>query len=463
VTSPREALVDVWARVGGDPTGLEQISLAGDDLVLPGIFRVGTAAAATIGAAGLAAAELWRLRTGRRQAVTLDTRAAAVAFRSERYLRVDDQPAHEGWHPVSGFFQAGDGRWIQLHCNFPHHRERALAVLGCGESRPAVVAAMADWKAGALEDAIVARGGCAGMVRSPEEWAAHPQGRAVATLPLLEIVRIGEAPPEPPGRGDRPLSGVRVLDLTRVIAGPVCGRTLAEHGADVLLITGPHLPNMEPLVIDNGRGKRAAFLDLRQPADLHRLRALAREADVFVQSYRPDALAARGLSFDALAALRPGIVCVTLNAWGHTGPWAARRGFDSLVQSVSGIAHECGRAFGVEGPRHLPCQALDHATGYLAAVGAMTALARRATEGGSWLVRLSLAQTGRWIDGLGRVDGTRVPDPTVDDVADLLATCASAYGRLRHVAPAPRLAETPGRWARPPARLGTDAPAWAAL
>ena len=463
MTTPREALADVWSRAGGPAAALEQVTLSGDDRVLPGIFRVGTAAAATIAAAGLAAAELWRLRTGRRQSVALDTRAAAAAFRSERYLRIGDRPAHEGWHPVSGFFRTGDGRWIQLHCNFPHHRERALAVLGCAETRDAVAGAMAGWKADALEDAIVARGGCAGMVRAPEEWALHPQGRAVATLPLLEILRIGDAAPEPAGRGDRPLAGVRVLDLTRVIAGPVCGRTLAEHGAEVLLVTGPHLPNMEPLVIDNGRGKRAAFLDLRQPADVERLRELAREADVFVQSYRPDALASRGLSPEALAALRPGIVCVTLSAWGHAGPWATRRGFDSLVQSVSGIAHECGRAFGLDGPRHLPCQALDHATGYLAAVGGMMALARRATEGGSWLVRLSLAQTGRWIESLGRVDGTRVSDPTLDDVADLMVTCESSYGRLRHVGPVPALGETPGRWALPPARLGSHPAAWGAL
>lgn len=459
--TPREALADVWSRVGGDPAALGQVTLTGEDRVLPGIFRVGTAAAATIAAAGLAAAELWRLRTGRRQSVALDTRTAAVAFRSERYLRVDDRPAHEGWHAVSGFFQAGDGRFIQLHCNFPHHRERALAVLGCAESREAVEKAMQAVHAAALEEAIVARGGCAGMIRTPQEWAAHPQARALAALPLLEIERLGEAPVEPAGRGDRPLGGVRVLDLTRVIAGPVCGRTLAEHGADVLLVTGPHLPNMEPLVIDNGRGKRAAHLDLRQGADAERLRALAREADVFVQSYRPDALGARGFSPAALAALRPGIVCVTLNAYGHAGPWQARRGFDSLVQSVSGIAHESGRAFGLEGPRHLPCQALDHATGYLAAVGAMTALARRAVEGGSWLVRLSLAQTGRWIDGLGRVDGTRVADPTLDDVADLMRTIESPYGRVRHVAPAPRLSETPGGWTLPPARLGSHPAVWA--
>jgi len=298
------------------------------------------------------------------------------------------------------------------------------------------------------------------MVRTRDEWRAHAQAQAVAGLPLLEIVRLGDAPPEPPGAGPRPLSGVRALDLTRVIAGPVCGRTLAEHGADVLAITAAHLPSMDAHVMDNGRGKLSAHLDLRREDDLGRLRTLIGDADVFVQSYRPGALAARGLAPEEVARLRPGIVYVTLSAYGHAGPWRGRRGFDSLVQCASGIAHEGGVAAGVDGPRHLPAQALDHATGYLAAFGAMVALSRRAQEGGSWLVRVSLAQTARWLDGLGRADGQVVPDPTVEDVRDLLEERDTAFGRLSWVAPATRLSETPGRWERPPVPLGTHAPAW---
>jgi hypothetical protein len=297
-------------------------------------------------------------------------------------------------------------------------------------------------------------------VRTAAEWHAHPQGRAVAGLPLLEIVRIGDAPAAPPGGGERPLAGVRVLDLTRVIAGPVCGRTLAEHGADVLHLTAAHLPSFEHLVVDTGWGKLSARLDLRVDADRERLTTLLHDADVFCQSYRPGALAARGLGPADLAALRPGIVYVTISAYGHDGPWRDRRGFDSLVQSASGIAEEGGRAAGDETPRHLPGQALDHATGQLAAFGAMIALARRARGGGSHLVRVSLAQTARWLDGLGRVDGLGVAEPTLADVEDLLETVQTPFGRARRIRPAARLTETPPGWSRPSVPLGTHEPAW---
>jgi len=376
-------LGELWRWAGEDLAALDWAQLTGGDPVLPSDFKIATVAAASIAAAGLAAAELWRLRSGRRQHVAVDARAAAAAFRSERYLRVDGRTPPGAWHPVSGFYRAGDERWIQLHCNFPHHREGALRVLGCDGIRDAVTAAVAKRKAAELEDGLAAAGLCAGMVRAPAEWQQHPEARAVATLPLFEIVRIGDAPAEAAGRGERPLSGVRVLDLTRVIAGPVCGRTLAGHGADVLLVTAEHLPAIEVHLMDGGFGKRSARLDLRRADHLEQLRVLMRHADVVCQSYRPGALAARGLSPEDLARLRPGIVYVTLSAYGHVGPWRERRGFDSLVQSVSGIAHEGGVAAGTDGPRHLPAQALDHATGYLAAFGAMVALARRAREGGA--------------------------------------------------------------------------------
>ncbi len=450
----------LWRDAGGDAAALSRVTLTGGDPVLATGFKLGTIAMASIGAAALAAAELWRARTGRAQRVTLDARTAAAAFRSERYLRVAGRPPAEAWAPVSGFYRGGDGRFIQLHCNFPHHRDGVLRVLGCDDRREAVEAAVERWSVAELEDALGAAGMCAAMVRTPGEWRRHPQARAVEALPLLEIVRIGEAPPEPLPAGDRPLAGVRALDLTRVIAGPVCGRTLAEHGADVLVVSAAHLPSIETLVIDTGRGKRAAHLDLRRDDDAERLRGLVRGGDVFCQAYRPGALEARGFSPEAVARLRPGIVYVTLSAYSHAGPWRGRRGFDSLVQSVSGIAHEGAQAAGSDHPRHLPAQALDHATGYLAAFGAMVALARRAREGGSHLVRVSLAQTARWVDGLGRVAGQAVADPTLADVEDLLETGDSPFGRLRYVVPAARLSETPARWALPAVPLGTHEPVW---
>jgi len=459
---PVAALETLWSLARGEPAALERATLTGADPILPTDFKIGTAASAVIAAGALAASEIWRLRTGRGQAVAVDLRAAVAAFRSERYLRADSQPDLHRRDPLFGFYQAGDGRWIQIHSNMPHHRDGALRLLGCEGTREATAAAVAKWTAGDLEDAFASAGLPTGMVRSRAEWHAHPQGLAVAELPLLEIVKIGEAPPEPAGAGPRALSGLRVLDLTRVIAGPVCGRTLAAYGADVLLVSAQHLPNLPGLVIDTGFGKLSAWLDLRQPGDAAELRALARGADVFCQSYRPGALARLGLGSEELARLRPGIVYVTLSAFSHAGPWRERRGFETIIQSVSGMAHEQGLEAGGERPQHLPAQVVDHGTGYLAAFGAQIALARRAREGGSYLVRVSLAQTGRWVDGLGRVDGRDTPDLTLEDVQDLVTDMDSLYGRLRHVLSAARLEETPAFWSRPTVPLGTHPPAWPA-
>lgn len=461
---PKAALTAIWNMAQGDPAALGQAAITGRDPALPSVYAVGSAAGAAIAASALAAAELWRLRTGRHQDVRVDMRAAATTFRSERYLRIDDGPAPNPWGRIAGFYETGDSRWIQLHTNFPHHRDGVLKLLGCADDRAAVQGAIKSWSGEALEDALAAAGMCAGLVRTPDEWACHPQARAVAALPLFEIVRIGDAPPEPlSSTGARPLSGIRALDLTRIIAGPVAGRELAAHGADVMLITAPHLPSIAPLVIDTGRGKLSAQLDLRRAEDADQLRRLLSQADIFLQAYRPGTLAERGFGPDQAAALRPGIVYVTLSAYGHAGPWRARRGFDSLVQSVSGIAWTGGDAVSSTGPKHLPCQALDHATGFLAAFGAMMALQRRAREGGSWLVRVSLAQTARWFDGLGRVaGGAQAADQTHEDIADLLERVDSPFGVVSCVAPGRWLSETPPHHARPPVPLGTHPPAWPA-
>ena len=252
-----------------------------------------------------------------------------------------------------------------------------------------------------------------------------------------------------------------MLELTRVIAGPVCGRTLAAHGAEVLHISGPHLP-AAGLGVDTGRGKRSAHLDLREERDRATLRGLAESADVFVQGYRPGAIAGRGFSPEALAELRPGIVCVSLSAYGHLGPWGGKRGFDSLVQTASGINESESAAAGKPGEaKPLPCQALDHATGYVMALGAMAGLLRRAEEGGSWLVRAALAGTGRWFRGLGRVEsGLAAADPGVENIADLLETTQSPFGRIETVRHAARLSRTAPYWADPPVPLGTHPAVW---
>ncbi|CAB3765760.1 CoA transferase [Paraburkholderia solisilvae] len=471
MTTPRVALDHLWTAAGCDAAALDAVSITGDDPALPSVFRVGTLAAATIAATGLAAAECYRLRGGQRQHVSVDVRRALTAFRSERYLRVNDAPAPEMRSPMFGFFETRDGRWVQLHTNFAHHLDGVLNILGCANDRAAVAQAIrGDWDGAALDQTLADAGLPAALIRTPHEWAALEQAQAIASLPLFEIERIGDAPPQPiaasSGRAGelpgQPLSGVRVLDLSRIIAGPVAGRALASHGAQVLLVNGPHLPNIAPLVIDTGRGKRSATLDLREAAGREQLASLTRDADVFLQAYRPGALAARGFGPQALARLKPGIVCVSICAYGHEGPWAQRRGFDSLVQSASGIAHTEARAAGVDAPKHLPCQALDHGTGYLAAFGAMVALTRRATEGGSWHVRLSLAQTGRWLHTLGQIeDGWQTPEVGFDDVRDCLEAVDSPFGRVLGTPPAEQLAHTPARYDRPPVPIGADDARWA--
>lgn len=440
----------------------------GADPVLPTPFRIGETSAAALAATGLAVADLWELRTGRKQDVAVDLRQATASLRSGHYLKMEKSEVSHERNPVMGMYPAKNGRWSYIHANFPNHRAAALKVLGVPEEKAAVRAAVAQWDALELEEAIIAAGGAGGMVRSMDEWAKHPQAAAIASLPLFEIVRIGDAPAEKLPDGDRPLSGIRVLDLTRVLAGPTCARTLAEHGADVLKITGAHLPNIGYQEFDTGHGKLSAHLDLRQPKDLETLKGLVREADVFSQGYRPGTLGNRGLSPEELIKLRPGLVYVSLCAFSHLGPWASRRGFDTVVQNVSGITTRQGELFpGAEpGPQFYPVSAIDYLTGYLMAFGAMAALARRAREGGSWLVRISLAQTGRWLVGRGQVPEAELKDVPKEFTAAELARWSmvsdTPVGRLTHLRPTVQLSETPPRWARPSVPLGYNEPAWPA-
>jgi hypothetical protein len=460
------AALDELLCLGGLPeAAAREVTIAGTDPVLATRFRVGAAGAAAIAAAAVAAAELWSLRSREpRQPIAIDLRHASAALRSGRYLRIDGAPPKDVFDRLSGFHATRDGRSVFLHCNFPHHRQAALTVLGlaANATRDAVAAAVRGWDGLSLEDAIHQGAGCAALVRSVEAWRAHPQAAAVATLPLLDIERIGAAPPEPLPTGERPLSGVRVLDLTRVLAGPTCARTLAEHGADVLKVSSAHLPGLGDMDIDTGLGKLSTFLDLRQATDIKTLEALVAEdrCDVFSQGYRPGALAALGFGAARLAALRPGIVVVELSAWGRSGPWSARRGFDTIVQSASGMAEIQGAGQ----PRLLPVSALDYVTGYLMAFGAMIALRRRAQEGGSWRVRASLARTGQWISDRGLLDPETIADLPADlpeaEIAAMSLTSRSPLGVIRHLAPVARLARTPAHLDRPPVPNGHDQPVW---
>lgn len=462
--TPREILADLWTSAGGDTVALDTVTLTGDEPQLPSSFRVAAAAQASIAVAGLAAAQLWKLRSGQSQDVAVDMRHAVVECRSERYLRVDGKPPPPTWDAIAGVYRTRDARFVRLHTNFPHHRAAVCTVLGCKPERDEVQAALMQWDAEAFETAAYAAGGVVAMMRSHDEWSALPHAGALAALPTLSIEKIGEAAPKPWPAGDRPLAGLRVLDLSRVIAGPVAGRTLAAHGADVLLISGPDLPAIPWLTIDTGRGKLTGFAELKSAPGQSVMRDLVAGADIFSQGYRPRALAALGFAPEDAAKINPGIVYVSLSAYGHAGPWAGRRGFDSLVQTATGFNHAEGRAAGVEGPKELPAQMLDHATGYLMAFGAMMAKARQSREGGSWHVRVSLAQTGRWLWNLGRVaDGFETEDLLKGDaVSPFMEEVASGFGPLCAVSHAAVLSKTPAFWARPAMPLGSHPPQWPA-
>src|SRR6266480_4953721 len=332
--SPREILTDIWTQAGGDPSALDAVALSGAEPQLPSSFRVAAAAQASIAATGLAAAQIWKSRSGQSQDVAVDMRHALVECRSERYLRVDGKPPPPAWDAIAGIYKTGDQRFVRLHTNFPRHRAAVCKVLNCRAERDDVQAALMQWDAEAFETAAYAGGCVVAMMRSYDEWSALPHAKALAELPLISIDKIGEAAPKPWPKGDRPLAGIRVLDLSRVIAGPVAGRTLAAHGADVMLVSGPDLPAIPWLTIDTGRGKLTSFVDLKSEQGRGSLRDLLAGADIFSQGYRPQALAALGFSPQNAARISPGIVYVSLSAYGHAGPWAERRGFDSLVQTA---------------------------------------------------------------------------------------------------------------------------------
>ena len=456
-------LSDLWASLGGDPSLLDRCSISGVGDVLPSPFRVTDAAATTVAAAHLAVAELDTVRSGGPvRAVSVDRRQAAAAFISERLIEIDGDPPPNVWDPVAGDYPAADG-WIRLHTNYSYHREAVARVLGAADDRETVAAVVATWSAVDLESAIVAAGGCASAMRTHDEWRTHEQFAAIADMPVVEITpngptsddqRLG-APVDPA----RALAGLRVLDFTRVIAGPTCTRFLAAHGATVLRIDPPDFAEVPALVYDVTAGKRLAFADLTDTEQRGHIERLLATTDVVVQGYRPGALDQVGLAPEQLAERFPALIVGRLSAWGDRGPWRERRGFDSLVQMACGIAHEGMVVAGNDRPTPLPAQALDHGSGYLLAAGVVRALTDRDHTGRGAVVRVALARTAAWLDSLGRSDSKAMP-LTDEETAAATATAESLLGRVR-------FARCPGAieglrvgWDTPPRALGSDGLGW---
>lgn len=411
---------------------------------LASALPVNTLACGSVAAAGLAGAAL---RGAPR--VRVDPRQVSVSFRNDQVQTIDGERV-PGFAPLSGFFEASDG-WVRTHANYPHHRVRLLRALGLPESatRDDAVAAIAERPAQEVEDVVTADHGIAVRVRALGEWMACDQARAVAGHDLLSVRSVSSSPPTP--TRDRP----RVLDLTRVLAGPVATRALAQLGCDVLRVDSPHLPELEAIHLDTDSGKRSTLVDLHDDHARHRLHELLAVADVLVTGYRPGALAAFGLDAARLAERHPSLVCATLSAWTPSGPWGSRRGFDSIVQAATGIALVESRDG--QTPGALPAQALDHATGYLLAAGVLSALRRRTEEGGTWRVEAHLARTAHW---LLQTDALDAPASPVDDLEPWTIGTDTAYGHVVQARPAFSLDDAPREYAWVGRRYGTDEAVW---
>jgi hypothetical protein len=426
---------------------------------LSSTFAVSDLAQASIGVAGAALSQLvGQLGGSDPPPVRVDRDLASAWFGAS--IRPLDFELPPVWDAVAGDYATRDG-WIKLHTNAPHHREAVLDVLGVPGTRDAVAGAAAAWSAGELENAVVGAGGAAAMMRTHDEWTRHPQGRAVSAEPLVahESVPAGPAGNSMwSGTPERPLAGVRVLDLTRVLAGPVATRLLAGWGADVLRIDPPEWD--EPAIVPEVTlGKHCARLDLRTPVGRHQLLALLGSADVLVHGYRSDALEGLDLGPEVRAECRPRLVDVTLDAYGWSGPWRTRRGFDSLVQMSTGIADAGRRSAGTDRPVPLPAQALDHATGYLLAAAAITGLTQRGAEGMGSRWRTSLARVASLLIGAGEVAGPAVADePRPAFAAGPVER--TAWGRALRI-PVPLAVEgAPILWSRPARALGSDPARW---
>jgi CoA transferase family III len=470
---------DIWQGLNLPADALECLNLTGEGNGLPSSFKVGALAQTTIALSALSAALVHSYRTKSIiPRITVPLRHAVTEFRSERYWLLNGNPNPYSFSAVGGVHRTQDG-YVRIHDGFPHHRDGAFRLLGLNTdaSKQDVAAAALKWKALDLESRGIEKGLVIAALRSFEEWDKSPQAPFVASFPisvkrlhsktvpgvspngsLFQIQRLNVPP-------TKCLQGLRVLDLSRVIAAPLAGKTLAAHGADVLWVTSPKLPDIPEVDIDIGRGKRTIQLDLHIKEDRETLMDLAQEADVFLQGYRPGALEALGFGPEQIAAVNPSIIYANLSAYGSEGPWSQRRGFDSIVQTGSGLnvaeAEHYGQ--GNIAQRSLPCQALDHGSGYLLATGISTALYKRSIEGGAWIVDVSLAGTMAYLRSLGQWPGNAgfdCEDIRRPEVIPYLETKNSGFGELKAVSHSAHLDAMEVGWDIMPKKLGSDKPQW---
>jgi hypothetical protein len=456
----QQLLKAIWLAAQGNEHALHRVTFKGAG-ELPSAFAVTDLAAAATGAAGLALSSLLDASgVAPLSTVTVDRRLASFWFAHS--LRPD------GWKPpsaedfVMGDYLTTDG-WIRLHTNAAHHRAAALRALNLSAptGRADVAQAVASWTADALEARVLTEGGCAATMRSWQDWQAHAQGQAVLSEPLLHW-QPGAPMAKPlwPFNRSRPLQGLKVLDMTRVLAGPSATRMLAGLGAEVLRVDPPWWdePTLAP---EMTLGKRCTRLDLRNASERERWVSLLSEADILVHGYRSDALSALGLDTEQRQIIRPGLVDVSLDAYGFTGPWRHRRGFDSLVQMSMGIAHAGQQLAGSAKPKPLPVQALDHATGYILATAALRGLEIRLRTGAGSIARASLARTGALLmttlNHAEKSNQALAPETEADQAQAIENTY---WGSARRLHWAVEVSGVNMQWDRPSGPLGSSEATW---
>ncbi len=451
------ARLDQLTELGGW-RGDESVEITGSDPVLPTPWPVGEIAAVALAQAGVAAGILARRADGDPGTVSVDVADAAASTIGFALMRVDGESMvrTNAENPWVGRYRCADDRWIHLHGGFAPLVDRlaALLELPADSDEATIGSAVSEWESGRLEDAVAARRGCAAIIRTEAEWQAHPHGKLACSWPAVVVSAAADAvglrwEPSP----QRPLDGLRVLDLTRVLAGPTCGRTLAAFGADVLHVRGPQVPVVPAFVIDTGHGKRQAHCDMTDPDQLATLRQLALEADVVVQGYRPGVVARYGLDESSLRADGFGGVFGSVSAYGHEGPWSDRAGWEQLAQSTSGL---CPDPLGDGPPAMLPCAATDYTTGFALAAGVMGALDAALADGMARRVDASLCQTAAWILRAGRGDGNDAPS----GLAPMMVRSQSGFGVVEHLGPCVDVDGLDVGWVHPTTPLGHGTLAW---
>jgi crotonobetainyl-CoA:carnitine CoA-transferase CaiB-like acyl-CoA transferase len=467
--------IDDAIALAGLPIPDSDIEIFGEDPVFYGPFHLAEGAAVTQALIGSQVDQIWKEQGHTAQQIKVDARHAAASLNSAQFLSVPEMPIRDTLgENLRRIYKCADGRYFQLHSNFGDtHALAALLGVSTHASVQEIASVMSGRNSFELEDLLVEKNMTGGVVRTTKEWAAHAQGRILSNKPVVELTKIAESPPESIEPSSRPLSNLRVLDLTRVLAGPTCARSLAEHGADVFHVASPHLPTVEVFEMDTGHGKRQIHIDLNDSGQADILRNLAKSTDVFNQGFRKGALDKRGFGPDDMAKLRPGVIYVSENCYGHEGPWANRPGYEQYSQIISGLADLQGKLAPLEpnddartalgddpqAPRLVGAAVNDYTTAYFAAYGVLEALRRRAVEGGSWHVQVSLTQTSMWFQKLGLIEGV-APGNNLGNVSEFLESHDTPYGEMTHLAPSLQMSETQPYWAFGSRPLGSDSPEW---